>query len=224
MVNAEVAIFARLPVLGKVKTRLASGVGPERALRFYKACAEHVFRECSKCESTRATVYFSVDNDLPGAKAWLAAADLALPCAPQVKDQDLGVRMHAALEALLAQQCTSKAIVLGTDIPDISASILQQAVSALDSHELVIGPAVDGGYYLLGTTVAIKELFQGIAWSTESVFQQTMQKAKELQLQAYTLPMLQDIDTMQDLEQWHRASLLRNANHPIMPVVTDILQ
>lgn len=130
MVSADIAIFARLPVLGKVKTRLASGLGPEKAVQFYTACAEHIFRECSRCITARATVFFSSDSDLPDARKWLAATGLvrtagvrrlcaqeaswfeyalqALPCAAQAKDQDLGVRMYSALASLLAQDHTSK--------------------------------------------------------------------------------------------------------------------
>lgn len=223
MVNAEVAIFARLPVAGKVKTRLAAGVGFEKAATFYKACAEHIFVETSRCTTAQAKVHCSMASDLPGVRDWVAAAGLRLPCTCQVARPDLGVRMHASLESALDQHHISKALVIGTDIPDISASIVDRAVAALDSHQLVLGPAFDGGYYLLGTTCAALQLFEGIEWSSDKVLQQTLRQVKVLQLDVApldTLPTLRDIDTLQDLERWRSQS---PPGHPIEAVVDTLL-
>ncbi|KAA6420145.1 MAG: hypothetical protein FRX49_09808 [Trebouxia sp. A1-2] len=175
MVNAEVAIFARLPVAGKVKTRLAAGVGFENAATFYKACAEHIFAETSR-----------IDH----------------------RDRAQAQKGH---------MCVMQALVIGTDIPDISASILDRAVAALESHQLVLGPAFDGGYYLLGTTCAALQLFEGIEWSSDKVLQQTLQQAKALQLNVApldTLPTLEDIDTLQTLHGHELADLGKGITEP----------
>lgn len=99
-----------------------------------------------------------------------------------------------------------KVIIIGTDAPDISSEILQSSIDALDTSDIVIGPALDGGYYLLGMKQLHGHLFKDIEWSTGSVLQKTIEKAQAHHLTVQLLPSLTDIDTIEDLTGWRNCS------------------
>lgn len=116
---------------------------------------------------------------------------------------DLGVRMARSLASAL--QGTERSVIIGTDCPGLNASILAAAFEQLQlSYDLVLGPAVDGGYYLLGLRYFIPELFIGINWGTSEVLQQTMAIAQQLNLSVNYLPELADVDRPEDLPLWER--------------------
>jgi len=96
----------------------------------------------------------------------------------------------------------SKAIIIGSDCPEISPDIINEAFTQLDSHDVVIGPTYDGGYYLLGMNEMTPELFKNIAWSTETVFDQTIEIIKNAQLSHAVLEKLSDLDYLEDLEKF----------------------
>jgi rSAM/selenodomain-associated transferase 1 len=150
-------LFARLPVPGKAKTRLAKDVGPDAAADLYRRMAERAFAAtaCSSRAASR-TLCFSEASEAEGIQRWVEAmGDTSLRLAPQCASPDLGERMRHALTRALERggegggPC-AKAIVVGTDVPDLSAAHVDAAAAALDDHDVVFGPAVDGGYYLLG--------------------------------------------------------------------------
>lgn len=155
--DTAVVLFARLPVPGKAKTRLAKDVGPDAAADLYRRMAERAFAAtASSSRAASRTLCFSEASEAEGIQRWVEAmGDTSLRLAPQCASPDLGERMRHALTRALERggegggRC-AKAIVVGTDVPDLSAAHVDAAAAALDDHDVVFGPAVDGGYYLLG--------------------------------------------------------------------------
>eukprot|EP00891_Asterochloris_glomerata_P007870 jgi/Astpho2/7870/fgenesh1_pg.00117_%23_62_t len=200
----SLVIFARYPWPGKVKSRLAASIGPQAAAEFYKVCAESIFHEAQKSKWPRCEVHFSCSEDLAVMQTWIQQAELDAACFPQIDDPDLGSRMLAALSSAQARG-GAKVAIIGTDIPDICAPLLDAAFDALDGHQMVIGPAYDGGYYLLASLVIVKELFQDVTWSTSAVLKETLMQAFAAGITVApgsSLPQLQDIDVCEDLQAW----------------------
>ncbi len=187
-----VLVFFRNPEKGAVKTRLAATVGDEEALRIYLFLAE----------KTRLAV-----RDTPEVRRWTLYSSFVPehdewdPLFFEKKTQtpgDLGERLKNAFRAAF-EDGARQVVVVGTDCPDLSPELLDEAFGALDSGDpVVIGPAFDGGYYLLGTNDFFPELFDGIAWSTDRVLQQTLQRAAALGKSCRLLPTLRDVDTEED--------------------------
>jgi rSAM/selenodomain-associated transferase 1 len=210
-------IFARFPRVGEVKTRLARTIGSEAATDFYRLCAEHVFHESGiiNCDVDRF-LFYSDGTDENQVREWVGS-DFQLEA--QTGD-DLGERMKNAFRWIF-ERGAPKAIIIGTDVPDLSAGIIQAAIAALDSCDVVIGPCQDGGYYLLGINEPHTELFTGIPWSTDAVLEKTLDKAGALHLVVKQLPVLADIDTEADLRCWLEADSTDKGN-PIRAFIRDL--
>lgn len=185
-------IFIKNPELGKVKTRLAETVGAARALQIYEALLGHTRRVALEVPATRYLYYSSfVDQGDHWASADFSKA-VQLP-------GDLGSRMNSAFEQVLTQH--AKAVIIGSDCASLTAAIVQEAFQALDAHDFVIGPAEDGGYYLLGMRAPAPWIFQDVDWSTEAVLDQTLRKIQAYQKTCRLLTRLSDIDYEEDWEQ-----------------------
>ncbi len=185
-------VFLRAPVLGKVKTRLAATLGNERALEIYKRLLRHTIEQGAQLGVDRQAWYA---DELP-------ADELCTALGYSVHQQagaDLGERMQRAFEAGFASG-HSPVIIIGTDLPQLSEALLREALKALETHDAVVGPAKDGGYYLLGLRKPCAELFQGKTWSTDTVFKQTTEDLERLGRTWEALPELTDIDTQADLD------------------------
>jgi rSAM/selenodomain-associated transferase 1 len=193
----SIIIFVRYPRKGQVKTRLAETTSSEFALNFYKLCAENLIRNIKKVPSVNRCIFYSNKNEKLEVINWLGSK---LLFAPQEGD-GLGSRMKNAFEKVFSAG-SQKVIIVGTDIPELSKEIIMKAFEMLDSYDVVIGPAKDGGYYLLGMKKMNAELFEKIEYSTSSVLSETMTKIKELNLYYHLLPELNDIDTEKDLINW----------------------
>jgi len=189
-------IFARQPVLGRVKTRLAADIGDEAALAVY-------------CELLNITATAVEAAGIP-ATVWLAetpnSTAAELPEWPNTSWQlqpagDLGHRMAAAFAAAYAAGASAVAII-GTDCPGLRAAHLEQAFELLQDHDVVLGPATDGGYYLLAMKVLHAPLFANKEWSTDTVRAATLADAVQLGLSVALLPELADVDTVADLRAW----------------------
>jgi uncharacterized protein len=189
MSNALI-IFIRNPELGKVKTRLARTLGDVEALRIYRILLEKTRQAALETQATR-WLFYSNFTDM--GDDW-ANADFVKTTQSA---GDLGERMEAAFRQVFEQGAT-KALIIGSDCPELSAEVLQQAFDALDKHDFVIGPVPDGGYYLLGMKQLQSNLFYDIAWSTETVRASTIQKIEEARCSYLLLPMLRDIDEAPD--------------------------
>lgn len=212
--DAALIIFARYPRSGVVKTRLASHRGAEWATEFYRSCAEHIFDEAKKLPTAIAKFIFCSEPEyIDKMKQWAGASFTYV----QQTGDDLGKRMHNAF-ATIFQNGIQKAIIIGTDIPDLSSDILRQAFSKLETDDIVIGPSSDGGYYLVGMKRLYSELFTDIPWSTEHVFEKTLKKINEKDCSVAFLPELMDIDTQEDVEQWIRRAAL---HHPVSTFIRN---
>jgi len=182
-------IFARKPALGKVKTRLAAQIGDEAALRIYLRLLTHT-RDVAMHAHCDTHVFLT---EPPADLFW---QDFRLHLQA---DGDLGEKMHAAFTELFTEGY-GKAVIIGSDCPGLQAAHVQKAFDALDEHDVVIGPAADGGYYLLGMNRLHDALFQNKDWSTDAVYSQTTAEIKAARLSYATLPMLHDVDTADDLQ------------------------
>jgi len=195
-VSRGLIVFAREPVPGTVKTRLASDIGAEAATNLYRAMLLDVLELASGLTGLRALVFWSlVGDDLP-----------RFPGFPQLEmhrqcGSDLGERMAAAFAT--AFSCGIRdCCIIGTDTPDLPAEHIYQAFAALeqDRADAVFGPARDGGYYLLGMKQVQQHLFEGIAWGTPMVLSSSLKRAAEMQLSTTLLPVWHDMDTLDDLK------------------------
>jgi rSAM/selenodomain-associated transferase 1 len=192
MKKEVVLVFQKNEVLGKVKTRLAAGVGEEQALEIYRQLLDKTHLALRDI-SVSITTYFSEfipDNPIHSAENKLVQVG-----------QDLGERMKNAF-AENFDLGIEKVVLIGTDCPSLEAIHLSHAFEALDQSDLVLGPARDGGYYLIGMKRRADFLFEGITWSTELVLSQTLSLAAEQGLQTSLMPVLEDIDTLEDWERY----------------------
>ena len=183
-------IFAKNPVLGKVKTRLAATMGAAAAFEVYKELLYHTKSITQKAAADKV-VYYSEQvqfNDL-----WENGFSKA-----KQKGKDLGERMLMAFKEMF-QQGYKKAVIIGTDCPSLNEAILKEAFERLSATDVVLGPAYDGGYYLLGMSRLHPFLFENIRWSTSTVFESTMVLCKSNNLSYTLLPTLHDVDEEKDL-------------------------
>jgi rSAM/selenodomain-associated transferase 1 len=190
-------VFVKNPQAGRVKTRIAAEAGAEKALEIYLELLDITRRQALTFDSEWYIFYSDhIDNH----DAWPDQYSRHLQ-----HGSDLGERMFNAfltIFSLLPSIEKCKVILMGSDCPDINATILQQASAQLDEADCVIGPAVDGGYYLIGFSVMPdKRIFSGISWSTSSVYSDTIKKLAEAGYSLGVLPVLSDVDTLAD---WHR--------------------
>lgn len=186
-------IFVRHPEIGKVKTRLAATLGDDAAVFIYKKLLQHTL-ETSQVITADKFVFYAgalIEDDM-----WTGAGYFKM----QQADGDLGLRMCAAVEAVLAKGY-SKVCIIGSDCFELSPGIVEDAFTALEESDLVIGPANDGGYYLLGMKQLHSSLFQEKNWSTNSVLNDTLKTTGELNLTFTQLPLLNDVDEARDVPQ-----------------------
>jgi len=186
-----VGIFAKPPQPGLVKTRLIPEIGPAKAASVYRFCLEYAL-ELARHSGLDYQLYLSQDSD----DELFQEEQYSMQ-----KGRDLGARMLHAFTDLLAAN-SDGAIIIGSDCLDLTIGHLQAAAQALADHELVLLPAIDGGYALIGCTRVNPELFKDVAWSTEQVLAQTLANAERLNYRVSLLETVRDIDTLQDLEQY----------------------
>lgn len=184
-------IFYRNPKTGKVKTRLAATLGDQKALEIFRKLSLHT-KIITENLQVEKIVFYSDSIDLMD--IWSNATYLkALQ-----RGEDLGEKMKYAFEAAFETGYTSVCII-GTDCYELTSGIIERGFEALKSADAVIGPARDGGYYLLGMNRLHPEVFQNKSWSTETVFRETLADFESLGLKYVILPVLRDVDTEDDL-------------------------
>ncbi len=188
-------LLARYPEAGKVKTRLALDMGAEGAARVYKIIAERVFSNTfpdSESDFGRM-IFYSPPGDKGRFESWVPGLELL----PQ-RGKDIGEIMRNALQDLF-DLGASKAVITGVDIHGLSRTIISEAFLKLEHADVVIGPAEDGGYYLIGLKAAYPEIFQGISWSTGNVFIETVRAIEKMGLRYLTVKTLSDVDRIEDI-------------------------
>jgi rSAM/selenodomain-associated transferase 1 len=192
-----VLVFARSPQKGRVKTRLAAKLGADAALALYMAFSEDLLETLAALKLHRIVCYHPA-RDRSQMRAWLGATVELVPQG----GLHLGHRMAGALEEAFRQGYHT-ALLVGTDLPDLPAAVFQEALQALTSHGAVIGPARDGGYYLIGfrRQAFRPSIFEGIDWGSAKVLRQTMTRWEQsaTTVTIHRLPPWSDIDTLDDL-------------------------
>ncbi|MBB4636748.1 TIGR04282 family arsenosugar biosynthesis glycosyltransferase [Longimicrobium terrae] len=192
-------VFVRAPELGRVKTRLAATIGHQAALRVYRRLAEHAVDAARGLPEAGIRVHHTPADAEPAVRAWLGDGLTLLPQA----EGDLGVRMRDAFARAFADG-HGRVVIIGSDLPEMSTELLRRAFAALEDADAVIGPARDGGYYLLGLTRPVTGVFDGIAWSTPEVFDATMDRLRAAGMEPVVLETLADVDEVDDLPAgWH---------------------
>ncbi len=190
-------IFVRNPELGKVKTRLAATMGDEKALQIYSLLLQHTCAITRNHNADKYVFYTStpVANDL-----WEQAGFFRL----LQLEGGLGEKMKHAFETVFARRY-EQVLIIGSDCINLTTEIIDRAFESLTTHDAVIGPANDGGYYLLGTKAVYPELFKNKEWSSAEVCRATLTDFEKLGLSFNVLPELIDIDTEED---WQEAQKL----------------
>jgi rSAM/selenodomain-associated transferase 1 len=193
MAEPTLLIFVKNPEKGKVKTRLARGVGEERALRIYRALLAHTRWVTQAVEARRLLFYSSF---IPEADYWPASRFEKHLQAPG----DLGERMRAAFVEGFRRG--GPVVIVGSDCPQLTPRIIEEALARLAQHDFAIGPALDGGYYLLGMRSFRPEVFEEMTWSTPEVFAETIRRIEAMGSTYALLPTLADIDYQEDWERY----------------------
>ena len=184
-------VFVKNPELGKVKTRLARTIGDEKALYIYKLLLEQTFQVTLPVLAEKKLYYSefvqNIDqfNDLVYEK--------------HIQNGDgLGDKMYNAMKHSFGEWA-DKVVLIGSDCFELNSGIIEEAFKALEESDYVLGPAKDGGYYLIGMKELNLEIFQNKEWSAENVFLDTLLDIKNQEKSHYLLPTLSDVDTEEDL-------------------------
>jgi hypothetical protein len=192
MKKEVVLVFQKNEVLGKVKTRLAAGMGEPRALEIYRHLVQSTY---SVLEHVSAPVWTYYSDFIP------EIVNSPIEKSFVQEGRDLGERMANAF-ARSFESGMEKVVLIGTDCPTLQSQHLNQAFEALTHSDLVLGPATDGGYYLIAMKRKADYLFEGISWSTSEVLSQTLAVATAHGLHFTLLDELSDIDTREDWERY----------------------
>ena len=184
------AVFAKPPKPGLVKTRLIPDIGADRATAVYRHCLQHAL-DVAYESGLEHYIYLTETSD---------DSQLQGPPHKLQTGVSLGDRMQNSLKEMLEQ--SDSAIIIGSDCLDISVHHIERAARALSSFDLVLLPAYDGGYALIGSRHADTALFDNVDWSTSRVLRQTLDNATALGWNTNQLEMVRDIDTLQDIEHY----------------------
>jgi len=187
-------VFVKNPVRGAVKTRLAKTIGDKAAVDLYRCFVSDILATVRKT-GYPALAFFHPPEARGAVENWIGGD---IVCVPQ-KGNDLGQRMLDAFQNVWVQ--SSRAVLIGSDCPDLPPAFLHEAFDALKTRGAVLGPARDGGYYLIGFSSGgfLPEAFRGIEWSGSNVFEATMRTFREKGADVHVLPLWSDIDEFPDL-------------------------
>lgn len=197
----SILIFTRYPEAGKTKTRMIPLLGAQEAANLQRQMTEHTLTTVKQLQGqlmVNVAIFYTGGN-LQLMRSWLGDEYDYV----NQGEGDLGIRLSAAFQRGF-EQGMGKVMIIGIDCPDLTETILRKGVEALSQHDLVLGPAIDGGYYLIGTQRWIPQLFKDISWGTGEVLNETKAIATQLNLKTALLPQLADIDRPEDLSIWRK--------------------
>jgi rSAM/selenodomain-associated transferase 1 len=202
-VREVLMVFTKFPRPGSVKTRLGARIGFDEAARVFRMLAERTFAVAEQVRKTgREVMLFyapgATENEM---REWVRRDFIYL----QQIGETLGGRMQAAFSHAFANGAL-RAVIIGTDVPDLDVETAQSAYNELNHTDVVLGPSTDGGYYLLGMNAPAKDVFTGITWSTDNVLNQTLDAVDNLNLRYTLLPSMSDIDTEEDYRVYLNAT------------------
>jgi rSAM/selenodomain-associated transferase 1 len=188
--------FVKNPERGKVKSRLAASIGVDSAVHVYKNMAVQMISTLKKGTFPLYICFFPKNAQKP-IEHWLGKQYRYVP----QKGKDLGERMRNGFVGGFAMG-HKRVVLIGSDIPGLRIKYINEAFKSLKEMDAVIGPAYDGGYYLIGfkEKTFSPQVFEGIAWGTKNVFEETMRKLKRIRRVVHILPYQRDIDTVEDLK------------------------
>jgi hypothetical protein len=194
-----VILFLKLPEKGKVKTRLSESTSEKFAIDFYKLCVSEILKYLNLLNKSEFDIYVFFENDKNKRKImeWLGSHYNLIT----QRGDYLGERMLNSFRYIFSKGY-GRAVIIGSDIPDLSNETIEQAAALLNEHDVIISPSTDGGYVLLGLKKIAPELFENISWSTGEVLQQTIDKIKNAGLSYKLTNPLSDIDDKNDLLNW----------------------
>lgn len=200
VLKKAIILFVKHPMPGRVKTRLAAELGDKKAVEIYRELVEAV------CDSLRKESVFVTCEpaaELPAIRAWLQPFLPGAEFIPQ-PEGDLGARLTHAFADVFARgfDCV---MAIGSDCVELDSMLCEEAFEALSASDCAIGPALDGGYYLLALKKPIPALFHDVPWSSPTTCARTMARATELGLRVHQLPTLGDVDTAAD---WRRVQTI----------------
>jgi hypothetical protein len=184
-------IFVKNPVAGKVKTRLAKTIGPEKAMEVYQHLIDHT-RAVTESLPVDKAVFYS--DEIDTTDAWTSSLFQKF----DQEGSDLGKRMYNAFK-LGFGKAYRKIVVIGSDTFDITSEIISESFQLLERNNFVLGPSHDGGYYLLGMSAMHAQLFRNKKWSSENVLHDTLVDIRNMNGSYHLLPELVDVDTEEDL-------------------------
>ena len=223
--TTQILIFSRYPTPGQAKTRLIPALGSEGAALLHRRMTEHTVSVARDACKARAVNDWGITVCYTGAlkqnfKTWLGP-DLNYQLQPS---GDLGDRLRRAFE-IAFQNGVKSIIAVGTDVPGYTSKTFHQALKNLNNHDVALGPAIDGGYYLIGMKLFHPELFADIDWGTEHVYKQTCTIIKRLNLKLARLPQLSDVDRPNDLDIILKNPLFSDllAEKPLISIVIPTL-
>lgn len=196
-------VFTRYPEPGRTKTRLIPVLGSDGAADLHRRMTEHTIARVKRLTTTRA---LAIEVRYQGGNQYSMERWLGHGISFRVQGNgDLGARLERAFRDAFQEGC-KRVLVIGTDCPGLTIEILRSAMDALYASDLVLGPAGDGGYYLIGLRRPMSQLFRDVMWGTEHVLARTLEIADELGLSRALLIPLDDVDLPEDLRVWEQES------------------
>ena len=193
MTDQLLMIFVKNLIPGMVKTRLAKDIGIDRALDVYNVLVHQTNSVTDKVETVDKAVYYSEYVEVED--VW----DTEKYSLTVQKGNDLGEKMKIAFDE--AFDSYNQVVIIGSDCYDLTPKIIKQAFIELEKNDVVVGPANDGGFYLLGLKEYLPQLFDGKEYSTNTVLKELLEQCEELELEVHQLETLSDIDTLADLKE-----------------------
>jgi len=192
---SSVLFFVRHPAAGQVKSRLAAVLGNDSALDLYRAFVQDML-DTIDGTGLACRICVHPPDVLPSVSSWLGPHRRYLPQA----GKDLGERMENAFRAIFAEGAAS-AVLIGSDLPDLPAGLMSEAIGSLERNGAVIGPAADGGYFLVGfrRDAFLPDIFREMPWSGPDLCGRTLERFREHRASVHLLPPWQDVDTVEDL-------------------------
>ena len=197
MRQEQLVVFVKAPRIGTVKTRLAKSIGAAAALNAYRCLVETLLGNLESLPEVE--LRFSPDDAFSEIQPWLRDGWRIQPQG----NGDLGGRLQRALGENFSVGA-KRVVIIGSDCPSVNVSDVRAAWSALASHDAVLGPARDGGYWLIGLNASQPLLFENIPWSTDAVLRETLARAKSTGLRVHHLRELSDVDTEADWKEFLR--------------------